>query len=329
MSYLHERLLGALRRAGHDRPHGGRPRRGARSRRAALRVAIAFADLAGYARLTVERGDEAALGTVERFVEAVEQTLPADARVIKTLGDEVMVVGPDAAALAQLGGRAAGRRSRRASRRRGSASTTARRSTATATTTGARSTRRRAWSRARAAARCSSRGRSSTLAAGVDGAASSSASARCGLKGFSEPTELFIASDGRGRSRVVSVERGPRGGARRRAARGDAAAGRGDALRRARLGLPARRRASRCAAPARCSALHVNYGLREEADADERHCARCASGSASSSRSCAPSRRAARAAARGAGAARGNLQAWAREVRYARGRAPRRARATR
>jgi adenylate cyclase len=65
-----------------------------------LRVAIAFADLAGYARLTVERGDEEALEAVERFVEAVEQTLPSDARVIKTLGDEVMVVGSDAAALA-------------------------------------------------------------------------------------------------------------------------------------------------------------------------------------------------------------------------------------
>lgn len=64
-----------------------------------LRVAILFADLAGYARLTVERGDEEALGAVERFVEAVEQTLPHDARVIKTLGDEVMVVGSDASAL--------------------------------------------------------------------------------------------------------------------------------------------------------------------------------------------------------------------------------------
>jgi adenylate cyclase len=64
-----------------------------------LRVAIAFADLAGYARLTVERGDEAALGAVERFVGVVEQTLPLDARVIKMLGDEVMVVGSDAAAL--------------------------------------------------------------------------------------------------------------------------------------------------------------------------------------------------------------------------------------
>jgi adenylate cyclase len=64
-----------------------------------VRVAIVFADLAGYARLTVERGDEEALAAVERFVEAVEQTLPLGARVIKTLGDEVMVVGPDAGSL--------------------------------------------------------------------------------------------------------------------------------------------------------------------------------------------------------------------------------------
>ena len=64
-----------------------------------LRVAIAFADLAGFARLTVELGDEAAVGTVERFVQAAGETLPVDARVVKTLGDEVMVVGSDAAAL--------------------------------------------------------------------------------------------------------------------------------------------------------------------------------------------------------------------------------------
>jgi adenylate cyclase len=64
-----------------------------------VRVAIAFADLAGYARLTVERGDEAALSTVERFVAVAAETLPLDARVIKTLGDEVMVVGSDPAAL--------------------------------------------------------------------------------------------------------------------------------------------------------------------------------------------------------------------------------------
>src|SRR2546423_9143974 len=64
-----------------------------------LRVAIAFADLAGYTRLTEEEGEEEALDAVERFVEAVEHTLPEDARVIKTIGDEVMIVGSDAAAL--------------------------------------------------------------------------------------------------------------------------------------------------------------------------------------------------------------------------------------
>jgi adenylate cyclase len=64
-----------------------------------LRVAIAFADLAGYTRLTEEEGDEEAVNAVERFLEAVETTLPDDARVIKTIGDGVMVVGTDGAAL--------------------------------------------------------------------------------------------------------------------------------------------------------------------------------------------------------------------------------------
>jgi len=66
-----------------------------------LRVAIAFADLAGYTRLTEERGDEQAVSTVEQFKAAVEHTLPDDARVVKTLGDEVMVVGSDAGALTE------------------------------------------------------------------------------------------------------------------------------------------------------------------------------------------------------------------------------------
>lgn len=66
-----------------------------------MRIVVAFADLAGYTRLTEERGDEEAVGVVERFVEAVEHSLPIDARVIKTLGDEVMVVGSDAAGLTQ------------------------------------------------------------------------------------------------------------------------------------------------------------------------------------------------------------------------------------
>jgi adenylate cyclase len=64
-----------------------------------MRVAIAFADLTGYTRLTEEQGELTALDAVERFVEAVEITLPDDARVIKTIGDEVMIVGSDPAAL--------------------------------------------------------------------------------------------------------------------------------------------------------------------------------------------------------------------------------------
>ena len=61
-----------------------------------MRVAIAFADLAGYTRLTEEVGELEAVDAVEKFVEAVEVTLPDEARVVKTIGDEVMVVGADA-----------------------------------------------------------------------------------------------------------------------------------------------------------------------------------------------------------------------------------------
>ena len=64
-----------------------------------LRVCIAFADLAGYTRLTEELGDEMAVDAVERFVESVENTLPDDARIVKTIGDEVMVVASDAGGL--------------------------------------------------------------------------------------------------------------------------------------------------------------------------------------------------------------------------------------
>jgi adenylate cyclase len=66
-----------------------------------MRVAIAFADLAGYTRLTEEAGEIEAVDAVEQFVDAVERSLPEDARVIKTIGDEVMVVGSDPAALTE------------------------------------------------------------------------------------------------------------------------------------------------------------------------------------------------------------------------------------
>jgi adenylate cyclase len=66
-----------------------------------MRLAFAFADLAGYTRLTEERGEHEAVGAVERFVASVERTLPVGARVIKTLGDEVMVVGADPVTLTE------------------------------------------------------------------------------------------------------------------------------------------------------------------------------------------------------------------------------------
>jgi adenylate cyclase len=64
-----------------------------------MRIAIAFADLAGYTRLTEEEGELTALDAVERFVEAVEVTLPEGTRIVKTIGDEVMIVGSDPAAM--------------------------------------------------------------------------------------------------------------------------------------------------------------------------------------------------------------------------------------
>lgn len=64
-----------------------------------LRVAIAFADLAGYTRFTEQEGEEEALSYVERFIDAISETLPDDARIVKTIGDGVMIVGSDVRAL--------------------------------------------------------------------------------------------------------------------------------------------------------------------------------------------------------------------------------------
>lgn len=63
-------------------------------------VAIGFVDLAGYTQLTEEAGEEHAVDAVERFVAAVTTTVPEDARVVKTIGDEVMIVASDPVALA-------------------------------------------------------------------------------------------------------------------------------------------------------------------------------------------------------------------------------------
>jgi adenylate cyclase len=64
-------------------------------------VTLCFIDLTGFTRYTEEEGDMEALDVVENFVETVESTLPPEATIVKTIGDEVMVVSPDAASLTE------------------------------------------------------------------------------------------------------------------------------------------------------------------------------------------------------------------------------------
>jgi adenylate cyclase len=64
-------------------------------------MAFCFVDLTGFTRFTEEEGDEEALDLVERFVETVEATLPAEATIVKTIGDEVMIVSPDPTSLTE------------------------------------------------------------------------------------------------------------------------------------------------------------------------------------------------------------------------------------
>ncbi len=64
-------------------------------------MAFCFVDLTGFTRFTEEEGDEEALDLVERFVDTVEATLPSEALVVKTIGDEVMIVSPDPVTLTE------------------------------------------------------------------------------------------------------------------------------------------------------------------------------------------------------------------------------------
>jgi adenylate cyclase len=78
-----------------------------------VHVAICFIDLTGFTRYTEEEGDLEALDAVESFVAEVEATLPREATIVKTIGDEVMVVSPDPAALTEWAVSFLGRFSRR------------------------------------------------------------------------------------------------------------------------------------------------------------------------------------------------------------------------
>src|SRR5690349_6688731 len=64
-------------------------------------VVLCFIDLTGFTRYTEEEGDLEALDVIENFVETVEATLPPEATVVKTIGDEVMVVSPEPASLTE------------------------------------------------------------------------------------------------------------------------------------------------------------------------------------------------------------------------------------
>jgi adenylate cyclase len=66
-----------------------------------VHVALCFIDLTGFTRYTEEEGDIEALDVVENFVATVETTLPRDATIVKTIGDEVMVVSPEPASLTE------------------------------------------------------------------------------------------------------------------------------------------------------------------------------------------------------------------------------------
>jgi adenylate cyclase len=65
-----------------------------------VKITLCFIDLTGFTRYTEEEGDIEALDVIENFVATVESTLPPEATIVKTIGDEVMVVSPDAAGLA-------------------------------------------------------------------------------------------------------------------------------------------------------------------------------------------------------------------------------------
>lgn len=66
-----------------------------------VRTTLCFIDLTGFTSFTEQEGDATAFHVVEQFTEAVEATLPPEAGIVKTIGDEVMVVSPDPASLAE------------------------------------------------------------------------------------------------------------------------------------------------------------------------------------------------------------------------------------
>lgn len=58
--------------------------------------AVVFTDIVGFTEFTAEHGDTEALALLERQERVVRGTLPTDARVVKELGDGLMLWFPEA-----------------------------------------------------------------------------------------------------------------------------------------------------------------------------------------------------------------------------------------
>lgn len=58
-------------------------------------ITFAFVDLAGYTALTEAHGDEAAADSAERFYAIAEESLAPGVRIVKRIGDAVMLAGMD------------------------------------------------------------------------------------------------------------------------------------------------------------------------------------------------------------------------------------------
>jgi adenylate cyclase len=100
MEYMHNRYLRFYIEqdvVGHMEADIGGAGRGL----ARVSTTFCFVDLTGFTRYTEEEGDEEALDLIERFIDTVEATLPSEATVVKTIGDEVMVVSPEPATLTE------------------------------------------------------------------------------------------------------------------------------------------------------------------------------------------------------------------------------------
>lgn len=66
-----------------------------------IQRAFLIGDLSGYTALTEAHGNISAAQIVKRYIEIVQACLYKDARIVDTVGDEVLIVGNDGAGIIQ------------------------------------------------------------------------------------------------------------------------------------------------------------------------------------------------------------------------------------